>query len=107
MKNLNEINKILRDHERRISVLEDSTGKTKKPQVKGKKQSLSVHIIELRDSGFFSQQKTAEETHAKLSTKYPCKLNRVEVALVRLSRKRELRKASKVIHEKEYQAYVW
>jgi len=78
---------------------------TKKPS--GNKKSLPVHIIELRDGGFFSQSKTAQETHAKLGVKYPCELNRVAVVLVRLAERRQLRKASKVINKKEYQAYVW
>lgn len=102
-----DLSKKLQDHERRISALEKILGNVKKPKIRDNKQSLSDHIIELRDGGFFSQPKTAEETHVKLGTKYPCKLNRVAVALVRLAGRRQLRKASKIINKKEYQAYVW
>lgn len=102
-----EINEIVKEHERRISVLEKLIGKTKKPKTKSGKQSLSDHTIELRDVGFFSQPKTAEETHAKLTGKYHCELNRVAVALVRLAGRKQLRKASKVVDKKKYKAYVW
>ncbi len=103
----NEINKILKDHETRISALEALIGKSKKPKIRVGKQSLSDHIIELRDSGFFSQPKTAEETHTKLTGKYHCELNRVEVALIRLAERKQLRKASKIVSGKKYNAYVW
>ena len=106
MKDLKEINKILQNHERRISILENSTGKIKKPTTKDTKHLLSDHLIELRDDGFFSQPKTAEETHRKLTGKYPCELNRVAVALLRLAKRKELRKASKAINGKKYKAYV-
>ncbi len=102
-----DVNKKLQDHEKRIAALEKILDNVKKPKTRNNKQTLPDHIIELRDSGFFSQPKTAEETHAKLRTRYPCKLNRVAVALVRLAGRRQLRKASKVVDKKEYQAYVW
>ena len=102
-----EVNKILADHEERICALETLIGKSRKPKTKAGKQSLSDHIIELRDSGFFSQPKTAEETHAKLTRKYHCELNRVAVELLRLAGKKQLRKASKIVDKKKYKAYVW
>src|SRR3990172_2779127 len=95
-----EIDKILQDHERRISALEKPISKIKNQTAKSTKQSLSDHIIELRDVDFFSQPKTAEETHAKLTGKYPCELNRAAVALVRLSGRKQLRKTSKSINDK-------
>ncbi len=107
MKDLKEISKVLQDHERRISALEKPTGKVKKTIVKSSKQSLSDHIIELRDDGFFSQPKTAEETHTKFSGKYHCELDRVAMALLRLAKRKELRKASKTANNKKYKAYVW
>lgn len=107
MKDLQKINKLLQDHEIRISALEGPRGKANKPELNDKKSSLSDHITELRDSGFFSQPKTAEETHVKLTKKYPCELNRVAVALVRIGRRKQLRKASKILDKKKYQAYVW
>ena len=103
-----DVSKKLQDHERRISALEKILGNAKKPKTRGDKQSLSDHVIELRDGGFFSQEKTAEETHTKLRGKYPCELNRVEVALVRLAGKKpkQLRITSKVVGKKKYKAYV-
>lgn len=102
-----DVSKKLQEHERRISALEKILDNAKKPKIRGNKKTLSVHIIELRDASFFSKPKTAEETHTKLNGKYPCELNRVEVAVIRLAGRRQLRKASKVINKKEYQAYVW
>ena len=84
-----DVNKKLEDHERRISFLEKMLDRSKKPEIEGNKKSLSDHIIKLRNDGFFSQPKTAEETHAKLNVKYPCELNRVEVALLRLAGKNQ------------------
>ncbi len=106
---IKDVNKKLEDHERRISILEKILGNDKKPKIKNNKQSLSEHIIKLRDDGFFSQSKTAEETRAKLSVKYPCELNRVEVALLRLAGKKptQLRITSKVVDKKKYKAYAW
>ena len=102
-----DVSKKLQDHERRISALEKILDNAKKPKIRDKKQSLSDHIIELRDGGFFSKQKTAEETHTKLSGKYSCELNRVAVALVRLAERNQLRVSSKVLDKKKYKAYVW
>jgi hypothetical protein len=102
-----EINEIIKDHERRICALEVLIGKSTKPKTKPRKRSLSDHILELRDSWFLSQPKTAEETHAKLMRKYHCELNRVEVALIRLAGRKQLRKASKIVSGKKYKAYVW
>lgn len=103
----NEVAEIVKDHERRISALEALIGKSGKPKTKAIKHSLSDHIIELRDTGFFAQPKTAEETHAKLTGKYNCELNRVAVALIRLGAGKQLRKASKIVSGKKYKAYVW
>lgn len=71
------------------------------------RKSLSDHIIELRDGGYFKKPKTAKEVYTKLQTIYPCDLNRVEVALIRLSQKKQLRKTSKVQDDKKITAYVW
>ena len=107
MSNEKEIKSALKNFEKRISALETAIGKAKKLKQKAGKQSLADHIIALRDSGFFSQPRTAEETHAKLKGKYHCELNRVAVALARLSGRKLLRKASKTIGGKKYKAYVW
>lgn len=102
-----EINNVLKDHEKRISALEILIGKPRKQGTKVGKQSLANHIITLRGGGFFSQPKTAEETHAKLTGKYHCELNRVAMALLRLAGRKQLRKASKLVNKKKYKAYVW
>jgi len=103
------VSKKLQDHERRISALEKILKNGKKSKITGKKKTLSDYIIELRDNGFFSQPKTAEETHKKLSGKYFCEFNRVEVSLLRLAEKKpkQLRITSKVVNKKKYKAYVW
>ncbi|MBU0478267.1 hypothetical protein KKC91_06840 [bacterium] len=103
----NKISKTLKDHEKRIYALEALIGKSRKSKIKAGKQSLSDHIIELRDIGFFSQPKIAGETHTKLTKKYHCELNRVAVALVRLAGRKQLRKASKIVSGKKHKAYVW
>lgn len=69
--------------------------------------SLPARIVELRDSGFFSQPKTARDVHTKLATTYPCEVNRVAMALPRLKKAKKLRKASKMVEDKKQDAYVW
>jgi len=107
MKNENEINEILKNHERRMVALETLIGNSKKLKIKKNKQSLSDYIIELRDNNFFSQPRIAEETHAKLRDKYHCEVNRVTTALLRIAERQQLRKASKTVSGKKYKAYVW
>lgn len=104
-----DVNKKLQDHERRILALEEILKNIKKAKKSNDKQSLTVHIIELRDAGFFSQPKTAEEVHAKLSQKYYCELNRVAVGLLRLveNKSKQLRVTSKKVGKKKYKAFVW
>lgn len=102
-----EIKALLQDHEKRIAKLESVLSNSKMPKIKKGKQSLPKHIMELRDNGFISQPKTAEEIHEKLEASYPCVLNRVEVALIRLCERRHLRKAAKKVSGKSCVAYVW
>jgi hypothetical protein len=71
------------------------------------KNTLPPQILGLRDTGLFAQPKTARDVHAKLSTSYPCELNRVEVALPRLADRKKLRKTSKLVGGKKQAAYVW
>lgn len=71
------------------------------------KVSLPALILPLREQGFFKQPKTPEEVHKRLQSIYPCDLNRVEVALLRLHKKRQLRRISKVVKDKKIIAYVW
>jgi hypothetical protein len=74
---------------------------------KSRSAGLPDHILSLRDSGFLSLPKTSGEVHERLQSKYPCEANRVAMALLRLQRRRELRKASKVVDGKKQAAYVW
>lgn len=107
MKSENALRALIEDHEKRISRLESSLprrGAVGKPK---DKQKLPDHIIELRTRGFFAQPKSAGETHQKLKGTYHCEADRVAMALLRLAERKQLRKASKVIDKKTFQAYVW
>ncbi|MER3422904.1 MAG: hypothetical protein C4293_06400 [Nitrospiraceae bacterium] len=68
---------------------------------------LPTRILKLRDQGFFTAPKTPNETHCKLQPVYHCEPDRVAVALLRLQRRKELRKTSKIIDKKKQLAYVW
>jgi hypothetical protein len=70
-------------------------------------ESLPDHILALRGSNFFTQPKTYNEVHAKLQTTYPCNADRVKVACLRLQKRKQLRKASKLVEGKSQVAYVW
>jgi hypothetical protein len=69
--------------------------------------SLPEHVIQLRDRGFFKQPKTYNETHAELNSTYPCEPARVRVALIRVQKAKQLRKASKMVNGRKQNAYVW
>lgn len=103
-KDLEQINKILKDHERRLTLIEKGKVDVK---VKGGKKSLSKHIIELRDQGSFKEPITSEGVYKKIASIYSCDFSRVKVELGRLLKRRELRKASKLINGKKYIVYVW
>lgn len=107
-----QLKHLLDDHEQRLSRLESLLIKIKeeKPRssdAQNKHAHLTDKIIELRDSRFFSHPKTAEETHKKLQETYHCESNRVAMALLRISKRRELRRITKEVNEKTYKAYVW
>ena len=76
-------------------------------------ESLPERIIALRDgSDFFRTPKVSEEVHAEFQdhskpTYYPCAQDRVVMALVRLMKRGELRKISKMVEGKKKVAYVW
>ena len=72
-----------------------------------KKNSLPKLIIQLRGQGFFKQPKTPLEVQKKLQPIYPCDPNRVEVALLRLHKKKQLRKTSRIVGGKKVLTYVW
>ncbi|GAG80696.1 unnamed protein product, partial [marine sediment metagenome] len=85
MKDLEQINRILQDHERRLTLIEK--GKTN-VKVKSGKKSLSKHIIELHEQGFFKEPVTSEEVYKKIATIYSCDFSRVKVELIRLQKRR-------------------
>jgi hypothetical protein len=76
---------------------------TKQPQPMG----LPDHILALRGEGFFSEPRTPNEVHEKLQKNYRCLFDRVQMALLRLQRRRELRKAVKRDGDRDKVAYVW
>jgi hypothetical protein len=69
--------------------------------------SLPDHILDLREAKFFKEPRTAREVHTKLSATYHCEQNRVVIALLRLQRGRQLRRATKQEGDKTQVAYVW
>lgn len=73
----------------------------------GPPESLPDHILELRGDKFFAQPKTYNEVHAKLQPSYPCDVDRVKVACIRLQKRKHLRKTSKLVGKKSQVAYVW
>jgi len=101
---------VLRDHEKRISQLESRflRGANKPRRVATSERiSLPDRIIDLRDKSFFSQPKTAEDVHKKLQDTYHCELNRVSMALLRLAKRKQLRRATKKVQGRLHQAYAW
>ncbi|MDD5680944.1 MAG: hypothetical protein PHI59_06865 [Candidatus Omnitrophica bacterium] len=104
---IEKIEGIIQEHEKRIIALEVILKKDKASKIKTGKKSLPDYIVELRDKGFFSKPKTAEEVHEKLEESYSCALNRVAVALIRLCARRALRKTYKMISGKSSIAYTW
>jgi hypothetical protein len=102
-----EVTRTLADHEKRLVRLETLLYKPKSQQKTSRRNSLAQHILSLRDSGFFAQPRTAKEVHKKLLPSYHCELDRVVMALYRVALRKQLRKASKSINGRPYQAYVW
>lgn len=69
--------------------------------------ALPAHILQLKGKGFFKQSKTVREVHTKLKPAYDCEPDRVAMALLRLRKRNQLRKASKKVGDKKQVAYVW
>ena len=107
MKSDPQLKRTLDSIEKRLSRLESTLIKADATPKKREKRKLSDHILDLRNSGFFSQPRTAAESHKKLQETYHCEQNRVDVALLRLSKRKMMRRATKVVGKKRYQAYVW
>jgi hypothetical protein len=70
-------------------------------------RALPEHILDLRSGGLFTEPRTPAEVHSMLQKTYRCEQERVKVALLRLQRRRELRKTSKICDGRERVAYVW
>ena len=79
----------------------------KQPAKPASTKNLSFHILRIRDAGFFNEARTAKEVHSKIKVPYPCDLNRVAVALVRLRQRKKLRKTSKIVDKRKLVSYVW
>ncbi len=108
-KNLQQIKVLADECLKEIGIKNARPGrKTTKPSVSiNPRMTLPKHILALRENQFFKQLKTALEVHTKLQPIYPCDINRVEVALVRLRKSGKLRKGSKLVKGKRLVAYVW
>lgn len=102
-----QLKTIIKDHEKRIKHLESFFPQQKTVVISKDKRKLSDHIIELRTKGFFSGPRSAGEVHKRLKGTYHCEPDRVTMALLRLAKRKQLRRASKTIGKKKYQAYVW
>lgn len=74
---------------------------------KPRSDSLTNLILALRDDGFFRQPKSNLDVHSEASKSYPCVRTRVSVALIRLAKRRELRRAETVKNGKRVVAYAW
>jgi len=84
-----------------------ATPNSPQEEAQAEQKGLPERIIALRDGGFFREPRTPNEVHTKLLEGYHCALNRVQMALLRLQRRRELRKATKRVGDQECAAYVW
>ncbi len=104
----NDLSNIIRRVEKLEKAVFASGGK-KSPKTKltGDKSTLRSRVLDLRDANFFKQPKIASEVHTKLQATYSCDLNRVEVILLRISKKKLLRVTLKVVDGKKKKAYVW
>lgn len=102
-----DIRKILKNHEKRISALEEKFRVKPRKIIPKKKKILTDYILELRDKGFFNQPRIAKEVHEKITDIYYSEFSRVKVELFRLAKRRQLRAASKTVSGKKYKAYVW
>lgn len=102
---------------RQIKIIVDGAlaGKSSVPKTKllksagasVRREGLPNHVLTLRDESFFAQPKTFNEVHVKLEPTYPCDAERVRVACLRLQRRKQLRKTSKLVGGRSQVAYVW
>lgn len=105
--NLKKIAELVADCQDAIASGRIRGGATKKTSPESTpRNALPDHILRLRDGGFFRQSKTAREVHAKLRPTYECDVDRVAMALLRLRKRNQLRKASKIVDGRKQVAYV-
>jgi hypothetical protein len=83
-----------------------SVASSKKDHKKTASDGLPAHILRLKEQGFFKQPQTPADTHLKLKSTYHCERDRVAMALLRLQRRKDLRKTSKVVDKHRQLAYV-
>ena len=83
-----------------------STIKKRSAATSSSQNALPDHILRLGDQGFFKKSKTAREVHAKLGATYECEVDRVAMALLRLRKRNQLRKTSKIVDGRKQVAYV-
>lgn len=103
----NDLNDIVRRIEKLERAVFAAGEKSPKKKEAVDNDNLRGKVLNLRGANFFKQPKVASEVHAKLQSTYPCDLNRVEVVLLRISKKKLLRVTSKNIDGKKKKAYAW
>jgi len=98
MKDLKEINKILHDHERRLTALEGKkmTGKPQKGQSWYKSGSTIEKVVTLISDKFFNEPRTIGDIVSELKTKdFHLKASDLTFPLRKIVRKGLLRKTKK------------
>jgi tRNA(Ser,Leu) C12 N-acetylase TAN1 len=100
-----EIRKILKDHEERISRIEKILQKPR--ETKPKLGGIHANIIELVEEGVFNEPKSLSEVATELRIRgHYYSRDHVAVALLRLVRKKILRRIQQKREGKEIFAYV-
>lgn len=66
---------------------------------------LPALILQLRDQGFFKQPRTSREVQARLEPIY--RFDSIDIALVTLQKRKQLRRTSKKVGDRKQVAYIW
>ena len=101
---MEELRKIIEDHERRISALE----KQQKPSKKSKvvKQETESIILNLKDNGFFNEAKTISQIKDALHTRGKIiKTTSLPYYLLKLVRNGSLKRKQEIIEKKKTWVY--
>jgi hypothetical protein len=100
-----EIQKVLEDHERRISRLEKAL-KGKPERATRVKKSVTDLIIELKNEEFFKEERTISQIRDALHTKGAIvKIESLPAYLLPLVRSGELKRRKKLIEKKKVWVY--